>query len=91
MATDGPTPPPCDSEIFWDGETIAILAGSSCAIEEWVKEVASRSGERVDWHYAGGRANVLCLGKRRERNRVRKAILSMEKSDNPMILMVEEK
>lgn len=69
MATDGPTPPPCDSEIFQYGETIAILSGSSNAIERWVKKVAAEANARIDWHYTGGRANVLHLGDEDSRGR----------------------
>ena len=34
----------------------------SNAMEGWVKKVAERSGQRVDWHFAGGRARILALG-----------------------------
>jgi hypothetical protein len=63
MATDGPDPTPCDQEIFQKGRHVGMLAGpGSNAIERWVRGVAERSGQRVDWHFFGGRANVLCIG-----------------------------
>ncbi len=31
-------------------------------IENWVQEVAKRSGQQVDWGYIGGRANIIGLG-----------------------------
>lgn len=63
MATDGPTPPPCDPEIFSKGKTVFIGDTiGSCAIERWVKKIAATSGQPVDWHWVGGRANVLALG-----------------------------
>jgi hypothetical protein len=30
--------------------------------EEWVQAIARESGQRVDWHYSGGIANVIYLG-----------------------------
>lgn len=63
MATDGPTPPPCDTEIFKNGVQVFVTHTiPSNAMEGWVKKVAERSGQRVDWHFAGGRAVVLALG-----------------------------
>ena len=63
MATDGPTPPPCDPRIFSHGVTVFVGDTiGSCAIERWVQKIAKASGQRVDWHWAGGRANVLAIG-----------------------------
>lgn len=74
MATDGPTPPPCDQEIFAKGNTILILSGSSNMIENWVKKVVAEANARIDWHYCGGRANVLHLGDEASRLRSLEAI-----------------
>jgi len=74
MSTDGPTPPDCDPEVFSNGEGVCVLSGSSNAIERWVKKVAERASARVDWHYSGGRANVLHLGDAASRKRVLSAI-----------------
>ena len=55
-------PPPCASDIFKDGVGLCVLDARSHAAESWVQAVAAKSGQRVDWHYSGGRANVLVLG-----------------------------
>jgi hypothetical protein len=63
MATDGPDPTPCEPEIFKKGQSVFVTDSiSSNRMESWVKEVAKHSGQRVDWHFFGGRANVLALG-----------------------------
>ena len=74
MATDGPTPPPCDEEIYRDGSIVCKLIGRSNAIERWVKSVAAKADARVDWHFFGGIANVLHLGDEASRQRVIKVI-----------------
>lgn len=72
MATDGPDPEPCNPEVFEHGDPIFMTHGiPSNAMEQWVKKVAKESGQRVDWHFAGGRAVVLFLG---DREAVRDAI-----------------
>lgn len=78
MATDGPTPSPCDREIFEKGESVAILEGSSNAVEKWVKKIAKTAKARVDWHYSGGIANVLHLGDEESRTRVMTAIKQLK-------------
>ena len=63
MATDGPDPQPCDPEIYEKGVHIFTTDTiPSNAMEGWVRQVAERSGQRVDWHFYGGRAVVLALG-----------------------------
>lgn len=62
MATDGPTPPPCNQDIFVHGTPIASVTGSSNAVEDWVRRVADKSDTQLDWHYSGGIAQVLHLG-----------------------------
>lgn len=52
----------CDVEVFNKGRSLAALDASSGPAEAWVREVAVRSGQRVDWHYSGGIAHVLVLG-----------------------------
>ncbi len=74
MATDGPTPPPCDSEIFEKGQPVAALDARSNAAENWVRAVASKAHARVDWHYSGGIAQVLHLGDNESRARVEAAM-----------------
>jgi hypothetical protein len=74
MATDGPDPPPCNPEIFKNGRTVCVLDGSSNAVERWVQSVAKKANAQVDWHYSGGRANVLHLGDDDSRQRVLEVI-----------------
>jgi hypothetical protein len=63
MATDGPDPTPCNPDIFENGRAVFMTHSiPSNAMEHWVKMVAERSGEPVDWHFAGGRAVVLTTG-----------------------------
>jgi len=63
MAIDGPTPTPCDPEIFKSGVLVfKTNTIPSNAMEGWVKKIAELSGQRVDWHFAGGIAVVLALG-----------------------------
>lgn len=78
MATDGPTPLPCDPQIFKKGEGVCVLDGSSNAVERWVKKVAKKANAKVDWHYSGGRANVLHLGDAASRQRVLNAISELK-------------
>lgn len=63
MATDGPTPPPCERDIFENGTAVFMTHSiPSNAMEKWVKHVAEESGQRVDWTFAGGRAVVKAIG-----------------------------
>jgi hypothetical protein len=78
MATDGQTPPPCNQEIFENGQTVVCLAAKSNAAESWVKAVAKKADARVDWHYSGGIAQVLHLGDDESRTRVEAAIDELE-------------
>lgn len=71
------SPPPCDQEVFDQGESLLIADTSNCrawGFEPWVKAVASLSEQRVDWHYSGGIAQVLFIG---DRDRVAQAVLSI--------------
>ena len=88
MATDGPTPPQCNREIFEKGSTVCVLSGSSNAIERWVKAVAKKAKARVDWHFSGGRANVLHLGDKKSRQRVFEAINDLQAELKGTILQV---
>lgn len=59
----GDSPPPCRPDIYERGLHVCILAGPRAVqIEEYVKECAAATGQAVDWHYVGGRANVLTIG-----------------------------
>lgn len=55
--------PDCDGEIYRKGTTVFVLASIPAKdIEEWVRLVRTESGERVDWHFVGGRACVRTIG-----------------------------
>lgn len=63
MATDGPTPPDCDKKVFKKGTALFMTHSiPPNAMEGWVKKVAKKSGQRVDWHFAAGRAIVKAFG-----------------------------
>lgn len=72
MATDGPTPKPCNDKVFKEGEVMCVTHTiPSNAMEGWVQKVAKESGQPVDWHFFGGRAVVKALG---DVGKVREAI-----------------
>ncbi len=54
----------CDPKIWKHGVQVFRFAGPrSWMIECWVKAVRKVSGRPVDWHFAAGRAIILCLQK----------------------------
>jgi hypothetical protein len=55
-------PEPCNEDVFKKGYGICTLNACSIRAEEWVQAVAKESGQKVDWHYSGGIANVLYTG-----------------------------
>lgn len=63
MSVNDNTQAPCDAEVYSKG-TVVFMTHSipSAEMEDWVKKVAARSGQRVDWHFCGGRAVVQALG-----------------------------
>ena len=63
MATDGPTPPRASQELLDNGTT--VLTSHSVppnATEAWVKKVAMKSGQQVDWGFIGGRIRIFAMG-----------------------------
>ena len=88
MATDGPNPPPCKPEIFKNGVGLCIVDGSANAIERWVKKIAERANAEVDWHYSGGRANVLHLGDAESYRRALNAIRELKHELKGTILSI---
>jgi hypothetical protein len=52
----------CDANVFESGKGICVLDACMVRAEEWVQAVAKESGQKVDWHYSGGQANVLFIG-----------------------------
>ena len=57
--------PRCDSQVFQDGKTLMIVStgppGGNKNLEEWVRQLAAKLKSPTDWHYSGGRAQVLTL------------------------------
>ena len=88
MATDGPMPTPCNPDIFKKGKGVCVVDGSSNAVERWVQMVAKKANAQVDWHYSGGRANVLHLGDEASRQRVFNAIEELKGELQGTILRV---
>lgn len=89
MATDGSDPAPCNPYIFKKGRGVCVVDGSSNAVERWVQSVAKKANAQVDWHYSGGRANVLHLGDDASRQRVLNAINELEGELKGRILSVD--
>lgn len=55
--------PKCDREVYERGEVVFVTHSlRSADVEMWVREIAATSGQRVDWHYAAGRALIKALG-----------------------------
>jgi hypothetical protein len=88
MATDGPDPAPCDPEIFKKGEGVCVVYSSSNVVEKWVRSIAKKANAKVDWHFSGGRANVLHLGDAVSRQRVMNAIEELKGEFNGQILSI---
>lgn len=61
----------CDKDVYENGKVIAVFGDIAKEIVEvWCKLVAKESGQKVDWHYVGGRAVVKAVG---DLNKVDKA------------------
>ena len=62
------TPQPCDREVFEKGQPLLAadtgVVGGAAIFESWVQDLAKLSGQRIDWHYSGGIAQVLFIGDR---------------------------
>ncbi len=89
MATDGPTPTPCNPDIFKKGRGVCVVRGSSNAVERWVRSVAKKANAQVDWHYSGGMASVLHLGDDESRQRVLNAIHELKGKLDGHIISVD--
>lgn len=63
----------CEQEIYDKGETVFLTNSiRTPKMEAWVQAVAKESGQKVDWRYGCGRAEMLALG---DLKRVRQAII----------------
>lgn len=62
MATDGPTPAPCNPKIFKRGTVVGMYETFGANhFEGLIAKVRKQTGRGVDWHYAGGRAIVKAM------------------------------
>lgn len=65
----------CNKDVYNNGTSVFLTHTLSAKdTETWVKEIAKLSGQKVDWHYIAGRANILALG---DLTKVRDAIKSL--------------
>ena len=80
--------PNCDPDVFANGEGVCVVDGAPDAVEAWVKAVAKTAEARMDWHYSGGRANVLHLGDEGSRLRVLGAIAELAEQLDGTLLSV---
>lgn len=63
MMRAGETPRPCDPKVYKKGKNICVYHSiGKDVIEALVRRIGELSGQKVDWHYFGGRAVVLALG-----------------------------
>ena len=75
MAAKDDMPQPCNQEICNNGRVVFVTNTiRPQVLEQWVKSVAQKSEQRVDWHFVGGRAVVKTLG---DVSKVRIAILEL--------------
>ena len=49
----------CDPDLYENGRTVCVLAGTSTVIEALIVRVREELEIELDWYYLGGRANVL--------------------------------
>lgn len=67
----------CNQEIYKNGIQVFLTHTLRADdVETWVKKISIDSGQKVDWHYFGGRAIILALG---DMAKVREAILNNKK------------
>lgn len=73
------TPPPTDFEIYERGKQIMFVAGPrDHTIDEWVREIASRTGTRTDWERNAGQVVIYVLGDAATRRRVQEACVALK-------------
>lgn len=64
----------CDPDIYENGHSVAVLAGCSTAIEALVVRVREKLNVPLDWHYCGGRADILTTAPREKDEEIRDAL-----------------
>lgn len=71
----------CDPEIFRKGEPLFCADTGSCGakrFEEYIVHIRQMTGCKIDWHYSGGRAQVLFIGSGIDRKHLMDRILGAE-------------
>lgn len=78
--------PKCDDDIFQNGTSLLVAdtgdVGGCLRMEDWVIQIREASGEKVDWHYVGGRAVMRFLG---DRDKVKQAV---DKNPPPLTITI---
>lgn len=84
-------PPKCDHELWEHGDHVMTIADlPAVEIEKWVIKVREDSGQRVDWHFVGGRACVRFLGdEKKVRESIQKLLPEITSRTN-YYLIIEE-
>jgi hypothetical protein len=55
--------PDCDKDVYENGKLVGVMAQMPAeAIELIVKRMAQDSGQKIDWHFVGGRAFIKTTG-----------------------------
>ena len=55
--------PDCDKQIYTNGKPFMIMASAPVEVFEILaKHIAKETGDKIDWHFVGGRARFLTLG-----------------------------
>lgn len=54
----------CDDRVYRHGEVVDVIGDhpGSERIDAWVREIRNVSGQKVDWHFFGGRAVIKAIG-----------------------------
>jgi len=79
----------CNQEVYNDGvEVFLTHTIDSKDMERWVQTIAKDSGQKVDWHYGAGRAQVLAIG---DLSKVRQAILKNKKMHDEHFILASQK
>ena len=60
--SDGFDPAPCSQDLFENGIELDVIGeiGGSNRFERLIQAASRYAGVAIDWHFAGGRAVVLC-------------------------------
>jgi hypothetical protein len=52
-----------DKEVYESGAPVLLYHSVTPGrMEEWVRKIAVQTGQRIDWHYFGGRIVVKAMG-----------------------------